>query len=109
MRKVLIAAGALALTLGTASTASALDCPRSFHSAQAAIAKAEAAMKAMKNKEQMVLVHTLIDDAKALLESGKHNHTKPAAGVYDHARAVTKSRSAVGYAEAAVLLAESAK
>jgi hypothetical protein len=28
----------------------------------------------------MGLVHTLIDDAKMMLGSGRHNHSKPAAG-----------------------------
>ena len=49
------------------------------------------------------LINTLIDDAKMLLHSGKHNHEKPAAG--DHARAIAKARAAIGYAEAAEILA----
>ena len=105
MRKALIVAGVLALGLGTAQTAFALDCGNSFKSAEAAIAKAQAAMKKVTDKSAHGLVHTLIDDAKATLESAKHNHMKPAAGLYDHARAVAKARSAVAYAEAAGILA----
>jgi hypothetical protein len=105
MKKTLIAAGVLALGLGTAETAFALDCPNSFKSAEAAIAKAQAAMKMVKDKSAHGLVHTLIDDAKSVLESSKHNHAKPAAGIYDHARSVAKARSATAYAEAAEILA----
>ena len=46
----------------------------------------------MPDGDKKGLVHTLIDDAKAQLTSGKHNHEKTAAGVYDHARAVAKGR-----------------
>ena len=105
MKKALIAAGVLALGLGTASTASALGCPASFASAETAIANAQAAMKKVTDKSAHGLVHTLIDDAKARLASAKHNHEKAAAGLYDHARAVAKARSAVAYAEAAGILA----
>ena len=66
---------------------------------------ATTAMKAMSDKEKMGLVHTLIDDAKMVLGSGKHNHEKAAAGAYDHARAIAKARMAKGYAEAAEMLA----
>jgi hypothetical protein len=51
------------------------------------------------------LVHTLIDDAKHLLMAAKHHHEKPAAGKFDHARALAKADSARGYAEAAEALA----
>ena len=105
MKKALIAAGVLALGLGTAETAFALDGPNSFMSAEVAIAKAQAAMKMVKDKSAHGLVHTLIDDAKSMLESSKHNHAKPAAGIYDHARSVAKARSATAYAEAAEILA----
>ena len=54
----------------------------------------------------MGLVHTLIDDAKMLLTSGKHNHAKPAAGALDHARAIAKARAAAGYAQAAEMMAK---
>ena len=62
-------------------------------SAEAAIAKAQAAMKMVKDKSAHGLVHTLIDDAK------------PAAGIYDNARSVAKARSATAYAETAEILA----
>ncbi len=54
-------------------------------------------------KEQMALVHALLDDAKTRLTSAIHNHEKPQ-GVYDHARALAKADAALGYARAADLL-----
>ena len=71
--------GRLALGLGTAETAFALDGPNSFMSAEAAIAKAQTAMKMVKDKS--------------------------AAGIYDHARSVAKARFAKAYAETAEILA----
>ncbi len=91
--------------MGMASAASAFDCPNQFTRAEAAIADATKAMGAMSDKRAMGLVHTLIDDAKMMLGSGRHNHAKPAAGGYDHARAVAKAKAATGYAESAVILA----
>ena len=76
----------------------AFNCPADFAQAEAEISKATSAMDAMSNGENKGLVHTLIDDAKMLLHSAKHNHEKPAAGGYDHARAI-------GYAQAAEILA----
>ena len=87
---------------------SAFECPKHFKEAKAAIDDAKAAMKKLP-KEKHGLVHTLIDDAKMLLKSGKHNHKKPAAGGYDHARAIAKADAARGYAVAAKLLAEKTK
>ena len=77
-----------------------------FKVAQAAIDGATNAMKAMSDKGKAGLVHTLIDDAKTLLHSAKHNHEKPAAGNYDHARSLAKADSAKAYAEAAEALAQ---
>ncbi|MEE8122835.1 MAG: hypothetical protein V3T93_01880 [Alphaproteobacteria bacterium] len=77
-----------------------------FQAADEAIASATTAMKAMSDKEKMGLVHTVLDDAKMLLTSGKHNHAKPAAGALDHARATAKARAAVGYAQAAEMMAK---
>jgi hypothetical protein len=54
-------------------------------------------------KEQMALVHALIDDAKMRLASARHNHEKPQ-GIYDHARAIAKADSAKGYAVAADIM-----
>ncbi|MFQ5883369.1 MAG: hypothetical protein ACE5I9_13030 [Candidatus Methylomirabilales bacterium] len=87
---------------------SAFECPKHFKEAQAAIDEAAAAMKKLP-KEKHGLVHTLIDDAKMLLQSGKHNHEKPAAGKYDHARAIAKADAARGYAVAAKMLAKKTK
>ncbi len=88
------------------SGAWAFTCPVDFQAGDAAIAQATAAMKAMSDKQKMGLVHTLIDDAKMLLASGKHNHENPAAGTLDHGRAIAKARAAVGYAQAAEILAQ---
>ncbi len=100
--RVAALAGAL-MFLG--SQAQAFECPKHFQEADAAIAKATEAMKAMPEGSDHGLVHTLIDNAKMWLTSGKHNHEKPAAGAYDHARAIAKAGAASGYAEAAQMLA----
>ncbi len=106
MRKLLILPiFALALAL-TATPAFAFSCPNEHGAAQAAIDEATAAVNGMPDGEAKGLVHTLIDDAKALLASSQHNHAKPAAGKYDHARSVAKARSAVAFAEAALILAD---
>ena len=94
-------AGAL-MFLG--SQAQAFECPMHFQEADAAIAKATEAMKAMPEGSDHGLVHTLIDDAKSWLTSAKHNHENPAAGAYDHARAIAKARAAIGYAESAQMM-----
>ena len=107
MKKLLSALAGIAMLAGASSAANAFGCPVSFAEAEAAIAKAKAAMEAMPDGTNKGLVHTLIDDAKSLLASGKHNHEKSAAGGYDHARAIAKARSAIGYAEAAAILASS--
>jgi len=49
--------------------------------------------------------HTLIDEAKMLLAGAKHNHAKPAAGKYDHARSIVKADSALAFAIAAKMYA----
>ncbi len=96
---------ALAVAIGFGATAAqAFECPAHFAEAEQAIADATAAMENMSGDHG--LVHTLIDDAKMWLESGKHNHSKPAAGGYDHARAIAKADAAAGYANAAKMLAE---
>ncbi len=105
MPKLLSALAGIAMLAGASSAANAFSCPVEFAEAEAAIASAKAAREAMPDGANKGLVHTLIDDAKSLLASGKHNHETPAAGGYDHARAVAKGRAAVGYAEAAVTLA----
>ena len=105
MNRTLLAATTVALSLVVASSAWAFDCTNRFANAEKAIAEATAAMKGMKDGAAKGLVHTLIDDAKAMLQSGKHNHEKPAAGKYDHARSVAKADAAAGYAGAATILA----
>ncbi len=105
--KWLLAASAAVLMFQMPSGAQAFECPKHFAAAQAAIDKVTGDMKgdmSMKMpKEQMALVHALLDDAKMWLDKGKHNHAKPQ-GAYDHARAIAKADAALGYAVAADLL-----
>ncbi len=98
-------ATAFGAALLVAQGAFAFECPKHFAEAQAAIDKVSADMKAAGDKvakADMALIHALLDDAKSLLASGKHNHAKPQ-GKYDHARAIAKADSAVSYAGAADL------
>ena len=104
--KWLLAASAAAMILQMSSGAQAFECPKRFAEAQTLIDKVTADMKGMKgkvSKEDHALVHALLDDAKSLLASGRHNHEKPQ-GKYDHARSIAKADSARGYAHAADLL-----
>ncbi len=87
--------------------AQAFECPKHFADAQALIDKVKGDMggdmSKQMPKEQMALVHGLLDDAKSRLASAKHNHEKPQ-GAYDHARAIAKADAALGYARAADIL-----
>ncbi len=102
--KWLLAASAAALMLHMSSGAQAFGCPESIAEAQTAIDKVAEDMKGDMSKkmpkEQMALVHALLDDAKMRLASAKHNHEK-SQGAYDHGRAIAKARSALAYAQAA--------
>ncbi len=84
--------------------ASAFECPRHFAAAQAVINKVKGDMGGEMSKrmakDQMALVHSLLDDAKMMLAGAKHNHEKPQ-GAYDHARAIAKADAALGFAKAA--------
>ena len=104
--KILLLTASVALSLLSMGTAMAFECPKHFSEADKAINSATEAMNAMPDGDQKGLVHTLLDDAKAFLQSGKHNHEKPAAGAYDHARSIAKAQAAIGYATAAELLAK---
>lgn len=103
MRSLIAAVPLLLMSWG----AQAFECPKHFTEAQAAIDKVLADMggdmSKQMPKEQMALVHALVDDAKMLLEGAKHNHEKPQ-GAYDHARAIAKADAARGYAVAADIL-----
>ena len=101
MKKLIVAAPVLAIALGFASPSWSFSCPGHFAEAQAAIDSALAAMNEVTDDAKKGLAHTLIDDAKTLLASAKHNHENPAAGAYDHARSLAKADSARSYAEAA--------
>ncbi len=105
--KIAAAVCAVVLTFQAPGPAQAFECPKHFAEAQAAIDKVTGdmggAMSKQMPKEQMALVHALVDDAKTRLTSAKHNHEKPQ-GVYDHARAIAKADAAKGYAVAADLM-----
>jgi len=102
MNKFTLIVAFIALT--AVSSANAFECPKHFKAAQAAIDKVIGDMKGdmskKMSKEDMALVHALLDDAKMRLASARHNHEKPQ-GKYDHARALAKADAALGYANAA--------
>ena len=89
------------------SPANAFECPKHFAAAQSMIDKVKGdmggGMSKMMPKEEMALMHALLDDAKLRLGGAKHNHAKPQ-GIYDHARAIAKADAALGYATAADML-----
>ncbi len=104
MRTAVLAA---AFTVAFGGAASAFGCPGHISEAQAMIDKVTADMGGEMSKSmpkvQIILVHVLLDDAKMRLNSAIHNHEK-SRGVYDHARAIAKADSALGYARAADIL-----
>ncbi len=105
--KWLLAAFAAAIALQMPSGAQAFECPKHFADAQALIDKVAGDMKGEMSmrmpKEQMSLVHALLDDAKTALAGAKHNHENPQ-GMYDHGRSIAKADAARGSALAADLL-----
>ena len=105
--KWFLAASAAALLIQLPSGAQAFECPKHFAAAQAAIDKITGDMSGEMSKKMpkadVALVHALLDDAKTLLSSAKHNHEKPQ-GAFDHGRAIAKADSARGYAVAADIL-----
>ena len=102
--KLFLTVSSTALLFLLPSGAQAFECPKHFAEAQAVIDKVTEDMKGDMSKkmpkEDMALVHSLLDDAKSRLASAKHNHEKPQ-GAYDHARAIAKADAALGYANAA--------
>ena len=104
VKRLLVASAATLVFLLPWGSAQAFECPGHFAEAQAAIDKVTEDMKGDMSqkmaKEDMALVHALLDDAKSRLASGKHNHEKPQ-GLFDHARAIAKADAARGYAVAA--------
>ena len=105
MNKLIIGAVIVFPLLATSQVAWGFDCGNRFAAADAAIADATKAMNKMGDATAKGLVHTLIDDAKMVLQSGKHNHQKAAAGKYDHGGVMAKAGAAEGYAKAALVLA----
>ena len=104
LKRLLATSTAMLMILAPLGAAQAFECPGHFAEAQAAIDKVTEDMKGdmskKMRKEDMALVHALLDDAKSRLSSARHNHEKPQ-GAYDHARAVAKANAARGYAVAA--------
>ena len=104
MKRLLMGFTATLMALLPWGTAQAFECPKHFAAAQVAIDKVAGDMKGDMSKkmpkEQMALVHALLDDAKSRLTSAKHNHEKPQ-GTFDHARAIAKADAAKAYAVAA--------
>ena len=104
VKRLLLASTTTLMFLLPWGAAQAFECPKHFAAAQAAIDKVSGDMKGDMSKkmakEDMALVHALLDDAKTRLTSAKHNHEKPQ-GIYDHARALAKADAARGYAVAA--------
>ena len=108
MKKIYMLLMMLALPLiFSAAPTFAFECPKHFAEAQALIDKVKGdmggAMSKQMPQEQMALVHSLLDDANMFLAGAKHNHEKPQ-GAYDHARAIAKADTALGYARAADIL-----
>lgn len=107
MRHDLLPLVAATATVGIIPTAAgAFECPQHFAEAQAVIDKVEQDMQGMEQmmaREDMALVHALLDDAKMLLEGAKHSHEKPQ-GAFDHARALARADAAKGHATAADIL-----
>ena len=102
--KWLLAGSAAVLIFQMPGNVQAFECPTHFAEAQALIDKVKGDMggdmSKQMPKEQMALVHALLDNAKMRLASARHNHEKPQ-GAYDHARAIAKADAALGYAKAA--------
>ena len=105
--RTVAAAAAFGTILFASQGAFAFECPKHIAAAQAAIDKVTGdmggEMSKQMPKEQMALVHALLDEAKMILAGAKHNCEKPQ-GAYDQARANAKADSARGYAEAADIL-----
>lgn len=107
VKQFLLASTAALIFLLPWGEARAFECPKHFAAAQAVIDKVKGDMggdmSKQMPKDQMALVHALLDDAKSRLSSAMHNHEKPQ-GIYDHARALAKADAALGYASAADML-----
>ncbi len=107
VKRLLMASTATLMFLLPWGAAQAFECPKHFTAAQAAIDKVTGDMggdmSKQMPKEQMALVHALLDEAKMILAGSKHNHEKPQ-GMYDHGRAIAKADTALGYATAANIL-----
>ncbi len=105
--QILAIPAAVSILALSAGGAAAFECPKHFTAAQAMIDKVKGDMGGDMSKkmpkDQMALVHALLDDAKMLLEGAEHNHAKPQ-GIYDHARAIAKADAALGFASASDML-----
>ena len=104
VKRLLVASIATLMFVLPWGAAQAFECPKHFAEAQAVIDKVAEDMKGEMSKkmpkQDMALVHALLDDAKTRLTAAMHNHEKPQ-GRFDHARAIAKADAARGYAVAA--------
>jgi len=91
--------------LPSIGAAQAIDCQTHIAAAQGAIDKVSDDMKGMESlpKDQLLYVHTLVADARMLLDGAHHDCDQPQAD-YDRARAIAKAEAARGSAEAADIL-----
>ncbi len=100
-KRVLMVPVATLMFLLPWGAAQAFECPQHFAEAQAAIDKVTedmgGDMSMSMDRNDMALVHALLDDAKSLLASAMHNHEKPQ-GMFDHGRAIAKADAARGFA-----------
>jgi hypothetical protein len=100
----ILAALTVAFVLYAPPDARAFECPTHFAAAQAMIDKVTRDMESMKGEmPENSMIHSLLDYADMYLGGAKHNHEKPE-GPSDHARAIAKADSALGYARAADLM-----
>ncbi len=105
MTRFVVALGAVAISMIMASTALAFSCVIDQKEAQEAIGRATKVMMTMSDKSKFGAILALIDDAEMLLASSVEDHEHAKAGAFDHARSLAKARAALGYAQAALILA----
>ncbi len=92
-------------TMAVAQVTQDLDCGMHVKTAQSAIDKVTDDMKGMESmpKDELLQVHTLLDDARMYLDAARRYCDKPQAD-YDRAVAIGKAEAARGYATAADML-----
>lgn len=102
--KVYRVCGIVFFSLAAAGQVAALDCSQQINEASTAVEAAGTLLKTLPAGQRKKEVHMLVDDAKMYLHGAEHNQEKPQ-GDLDIARCMAKSGAALGYAEAAKVLA----